>query len=420
MARKQRTWNYGPAWDDYGTAPAKLHKGKERARKYKVSKENIQMGDIDYLIHSQESSKKPLAKIGADFGTEVARIIETPEEDPRIHGVYYPKGLSRNRDMYEYSGQSPYKSDVTFARKAYQLPGAIVTDTEGMAGVGSYYFGELNEPRDWQRTYGSREYPSLRSQWYKKGTGYQAISKTKDVIGLVPRQRTAFKNVPEVEDMPLYRLAPEHYGQLESGPPNKDAYWSHEKSRDYTKGKKIYTKRLTTGLSKKEYFRLQNTMKRLDTLDHELMHRGFDKWHKILKSNPALKERLRIKYEDNPRVLHTLMYGHDAKGSHPYIYAKSPDPWDRKYLSQGMTRDVVQMIEQEILPYFFERMPSLKKADALQGPAYGDVKGRGTIMKKRKYQTKKKRGTASYGTQSVKFRGKDLHFKIKHPGTWNY
>jgi len=107
---------------------------------------------------------------------------------------------------------------------------------------------------------------------------------------------------------------------------------------------------------------------------------------------------------------------------HPYIFYQSKNSKDM--VPKWFTRQMKEIIDQEILPYFFDRIPSLKRADALQGPAYGDVTGRGTIMKKRRYQTEKKRGTASYAVKTRGKSGADTKNYISpyrvYKGSWNY
>ena len=371
-----KSWNYG-----------NLPKKKKKKKSIPVSKENIQMASMEYLMHSPLN---PMAKIGADYKTDVPRIVQIPKYDPRFLGVYYPKGFSTNKLN---------QTDAEYFRKVKNLPREAVTDTESMSGKGDQtrqtYRSNL-AGESVKKTYGAKPEWWQENKRYKQGTGYQATSRPRgDVIGLDPRNPSE-KN--------LIGFQPRDYGGLRS-------YESEfMKGRGYLgDDKEIYDK------PQQEY---RSAISQLDTLDHELQHRGFARWREIIKQDRSIQDRLLEKYEDNDLILSTFLFD-----DHPYIYSQTTIP-EFKKRAAGFTRQMKEMVDQEILPYFFKRIPSLKKASSLQGPAYGDVKGRGTTMKKRKYQTKKKRGTASY---AVKTRGKyvddDKNYRSRdrvYKGTWNY
>ena len=385
---KQRTWNYN------------LSSGKKKKKKpVQVSKENIQMASGEYLMHSPLNS---MAKIGADYGTDIPRIVHSPAYS-RYHGVYYKKGYP----LYQ---NSPM--DAEYFEKAKGLPEAAVTNVKGMSGRGLPYALKYKDTWVNKRTYGDDIYtrPHTKSgtqSRYKQGTGYQATSKPKDLIGLDPH------GYPPVASS-AYRsnigVQPKSYGGLQS---YKSEYMEGRGYLGDTKD--IYKPKKSK--AEQEYV---SAMSQLGTLDHELQHRGFAKWGDIVWQDRAFRERLENKYGEDHPVLKTLLYD-----EHPYIFYQSKVASERKkHVPKDFTRQVKEMVDQEILPYFFKRIPSLKDADSLQGPAYGDVKGRGTIMKKRKYQTKKKRGTASY---AVKTRGKYVDDNKNYTsssrvykGSWNY
>jgi len=377
MPPKQRTWNYGNL----------SNKKKKKPVHIPVSEENIQMASGDYLMHSPLN---PMAKIGADYGTDVPRIVHSPEYDPRFWGVYYPEGFSTSKLN---------QADAEYVRKVKNLPRGAITDTESMSGKGDrarqIYRSNLSGGSV-EKTYGAESEWWQQKKRYKQGTGYQATSRSRgDVIGLDPRN-------PSYRDHVGYQ--PRDYGKIRS-------YESEfMEGRGYVgDSKSIYDQTLP------EY---RSAISQLDTLDHELQHRGFKKWKEIAWQDKALRERLLKKYEGNDLILSTFFFD-----DHPYIYSQTTLP-EFKKRAAGFTRQMKEMVDQEILPYFFKRIPSLKEASSLQGPAYGDVKGRGTTMKKRKYQTKKKRGTASY---AVKTRGKyvddDKNYRSPdrvYKGSWNY
>jgi hypothetical protein len=228
------------------------------------------------------------------------------------------------------------------------------------------------------RTYGKKYYTKpLRPE--EEGTGYKATSRPKDVIGLDPHNPYASGDTSVKVGI---GYQPRSYGGLQS-------YES-----EYYEGRGYFgdSKRIHEPQSIEEQQQYKSVISQLDTLDHELQHRGFAKWKEIVFKR-GLWERLEKKYGKKHPVLRALLYD-----EHPYIYYQSTDPWSKKHRGK-ITRQVKEMVDQEILPYFFKEIPSLKEASSLQGPAYGDVKGRGTTMKKRKYQTKKKRGTASYAVK---------------------
>ena len=376
MAPKQRTWNYGS-----------FPKKKKKKKPIPVSKENIQMASGEYLMHSPLNY---MAKIGADYGTDVPRIVQSPKYDPRFLGVYYPEGFSTNRLN---------QTDAEYFRKVKNLPKEVITDTESMSGKGDQaiqtYRSNLASGPD-KKTYGAKSEWWQEKKRYKQGTGYQATSRPRgDVIGLDPRN-------PSSRDLIGYQ--PRDYGGLRS-------YESEfMEGRGYLgDDKEIYDK------PQQEY---RSAISQLDTLDHELQHRGFARWREIVKQDRTLRDKLLEKYKGNDLILSTFLFN-----DHPYIYSQTTMP-EFKKRAAGFTRQMKEMVDQEILPYFFKRIPSLKKASSLQGPAYGDVKGRGTTMKKRKYQTKKKRGTASY---AVKTRGKYMDdtksYRSRdrvYKGSWNY
>jgi len=396
MPPKQKTWNYN------------LSSGKKKKKKpIPVSKENIQMGSMEYLMPSS-SPLNPMAKIGADYGTDVPRIVYSPTYDRDRHGVYFSSGypLYKNKPK-----------DVEYFEKAKGLPEAAVTDVKGMSGRGDHY--RLTYKDTWldKRTYGDKTFtrPWTRGgtqSRYEQGTGYQATSKPKDLIGIDPHEYLSLAGDTAYSKFPgtVLGYQPRSYGGLQS-------YESKlMEGRGYTgDSKTIYEPK-----QPREKQKYESAMLQLGTLDHELQHRGFKKWREIVWQDKALRERLENKYGRDHPVLNTLLYD-----EHPYIYYQSKVAHEKKYrVPKDFTRQVKEMVDQEILPYFFKRIPSLKDADSLQGPAYGDVKGRGTIMKKRKYQTEKKKGTASY---AVKTRGKaiddDKYYTSPYrvyKGTWNY
>ena len=375
----------GKSWN-YGNLPKKR---KKKKKSIPVSKENIQMASMEYLMHSPLN---PMAKIGADYGTDIPRIVQTPKYDPRFWGVYYPERFPTSRLN---------QADAEYIRKVKNLPRQAVTDTESMSGKGDqarHIYRSNLTGESVKKTYGAKPKWWQEKKRYKQGTGYRATSRPRgDVIGLDPRNPSS-----TVRD--IIGFQPRDYGGLRS-------YESEfVEGRGYLgDDKKIYDK------PQQEY---RSAISQLDTLDHELQHRGFARWREIIKQDRSIRDRLEKKYKDNPLILSTFLFT-----DHPYIYSQTTVP-EFKKRAAGFTRQMKEMVDQEILPYFFKRIPSLKKASSLQGPAYGDVKGRGTIMKKRKYQTKKKRGTASY---AVKTRGRyvddDKNYRSRdrvYKGTWNY
>ena len=379
---KQKTWNYN------------LTSGKKKKKKpVRVSEENIQMGSGEYLMHSPLN---PLAKIGADYGKAIPRIVQTSTINPFVQGVYYPSG---NRTF-----EAPqYESEKEFFQKVKNLPGASVTNTEKMAGSSSKTFTKkYYNPR----TYGKEYYlKPLRSE--KKGTGYKATSRPRDVIGLDPHSYQSFP----ISGREEVGVQPKSYGGLQS----------YESKYMEGRGYLGDTTSIYGPKQSKEEKKYKSAMSQLDTLDHELQHRGFAKWSTILRQDTNLQNILLKKYGEDHPVFKILDGDRDME--HAYIYSQSTDPYNIKN-EKKITRQVKEAVEQEILPYFFKRIPSLKNADSLQGPAYGDVKGRGTTMKKRKYQTKKKRGTDSY---AVKTRGKYVDDDKNctsssrvYKGSWNY
>jgi len=378
---KQRTWNYN------------LTSGKKKKKKpVRVSEENIQMGSGEYLMHSPLN---PMAKIGADYGTAIPRIVQTSTVHPFVQGVYFPSG---NRTF-----EAPLnESEKEFFQKAKNLPGATVTDTEKMAGSSSRLW-LLNGSK---KTYG-KDYHRTPLRPEKKGTGYKATSRPKDVIGLDPHNYQSFP----ISGRDEVGVQPKSYGGLRS----------YESKYMEGRGYLGDTTSIYGPKQSKEKEKYKSAMSQLDTLDHELQHRGFAKWRTILSQDTNLQNKLLKKYGEDHPVFQILDGDRDM--AHAYIYSQSTDPYNIKN-EKKITRQVKEAVDQEILPYFFKRIPSLKNADSLQGPAYGDVKGRGTTMKKRKYQTKKKRGTDSY---AVKTRGKyvddDKNYTSSsrvYKGSWNY
>jgi len=391
MARKQRTWNYG-----------NLTKKRKKRKNVFVPTDYVPLTLEDYeqIARGEYFTDSPLnymARIGsdyrgADYRIERPRIVQSSTDFPGEHGSYYPK---TNRQF-----ETPQNLvEAELFRKIKSIPGASVTDTERMAGRSSKaFFKKYYNPR----TYGKEDYAKpFRPE--EEGTGYKATSRPKDVIGLDPHN-------PYAGDT-SYRVGigyqPRSYGGLQS-------YES-----EYYKGRGYLgdSKQIHRPQSIEEQHGYRSVISQLDTLDHELQHRGFAKWKEIVYRR-GLWERLEKKYGKKHPVLRALLYD-----EHPYIYYQSTDPRSKKHRGK-ITRQVKEMVDQEILPYFFKEIPSLKEASSLQGPAYGDVKGRGTTMKKRKYQTKKKRGTASY---AVKTRGKyvddDKNYRSRdrvYKGSWNY
>ena len=327
MPPKQRTWNYG-----------NLTKKRKKRKNVFVPTDYVPSTSEDYekIARGEYFTDSPLnymARIGsdyrgADYRIERPRIVQSSTDLPGDQGVYYPK----TGRQFE-TPRNPVEAELF--RKTKSIPGASVTDTEGMAGRSSKaWLEKYYNPR----TYGKKYYTKpLRPE--EEGTGYKATSRPKDVIGLDPHNPYASGDTSVKVGI---GYQPRSYGGLQS-------YES-----EYYEGRGYFgdSKRIHEPQSIEEQQQYKSVISQLDTLDHELQHRGFAKWKEIVFKR-GLWERLEKKYGKKHPVLRALLYD-----EHPYIYYQSTDPWSKKHRGK-ITRQVKEMVDQEILPYFFKEIPSL-------------------------------------------------------------
>ena len=156
---------------------------------------------------------------------------------------------------------------------------------------------------------------------------------------MIPREKDTFNVFTQPTD----------YGQLES---IRDLKFqpSKEKGEQFA-WSPSYVKKVKT---KSNISKLKPAWKQLETLDHELQHRGFRRFRELVWNDPSLRKRLNDKYEGTA-IQAVLRYR-----DHPYIYYQSKNSKDM--VPKWFTRQMKEIIDQEILPYFFDRIPSSKKS----------------------------------------------------------